>query len=56
MDQELIEKIEQLVSYYHHHSIEKFVKGREERLQNFVIDDFTGLLSALEQWLENKED
>lgn len=47
------EAIEQLISYYKAHSMEKFVKGDDERLQNFVIDDFTKLLALLEKELEN---
>lgn len=49
MSNEAKEEIEQLISYYRVHSIEKFVKGDEERLQNFVIDDFTKLLALLEK-------
>lgn len=51
MSDEAKEEIEQLISYYNAHSIEKFVKGDEERLQNFVIDDFTKLLALLEKEL-----
>ena len=43
------EAITQLISYYNHHSIEQFVKGDDERLQNFVIEDFTKLLKLLEK-------
>lgn len=51
MSDELKERIEQLISYYRAHSMEDFVKGDEERLQNFVIDDFKHLLKALEKEL-----
>lgn len=49
MSDELKEMTENLISYYHTHSMENFVKGKDERLQNFVIDDFTKLLTALEK-------
>lgn len=52
MTNETKEAIEQMISYYRAHTVEKFVKG-EERLQNFVIDDFTKLLAMLEKELEN---
>lgn len=52
MSDELKERVENLISYYRAHSMEKFVKGDEERLQNFVIDDFSHLLTALEKELE----
>lgn len=47
MSAENQETIENMISYYRAHSIEKFVKG-DERLQNFVIDDFSKLLELLE--------
>lgn len=53
MSDELKERIENLASYYQHCSMEKMVKGKDERLQNFVIDDFTQLLKNLEKELEN---
>lgn len=51
MSAELKERIENLISYYRAHSMEAFVKGDEERLKNFVTDDFTHLLTALEKEL-----
>lgn len=51
MSDELKERIEQLVSYYNHHSMEAFVDGDEPRLKHFVTDDFTHLLKALEKEL-----
>jgi hypothetical protein len=53
MNPETKEAIDNMISYYRAHSIEKFVKGDEERLQNFVIEDFTKLLALLEKELEN---
>ena len=51
MSDELKERIEQLISYYDNHSMEKFVEGDEMRLRHFVTDDFTHLLKALEKEL-----
>lgn len=51
MSNELKERIEQLISYYNAHSMTDFVNGTEERLKNFVVDDFTHLLTALEKEL-----
>lgn len=46
------EMIEDLISYYDNHRIENFVYGKEDRLRNFVIDDFTELLKILKQEME----
>lgn len=51
MSDELKERIEQLLSYYRAHSMVGFVNGEEQRLRNFVTDDFTHLLTALEKEL-----
>lgn len=48
------ELIEQLTSYYEAHPIENFVKGSDERLQNFVVDDFSGLLVQLNKELQDE--
>ena len=53
MSNELKELIEMRVSYYNHHSPEAMIKSGDERLQNFVIDDFRELLSKLENELNN---
>lgn len=52
MSNELKEKISNLVSYYNYHSIDKFVNGNDERLKQFVVDDFTELLELLSKELE----
>jgi hypothetical protein len=49
MNNELKEKIEQLVSYYNYHSMNDFVNGTDDRLRGFVVDDFTNLLKELEK-------
>lgn len=46
MSTETKETIQNLIYYYDHHSIEEFVKG-ENRLQSFVIEDFTKLLDLV---------
>ena len=51
MSQELKERIENLINYYNQHSMADMVNGSEERLKNFVIDDFTHLLAKLEKEL-----
>lgn len=48
MSNELKEHIEQLISYYNYHTIEKMVKTRPA----FVVDDFTKLLESLEKELK----
>lgn len=52
MSNELKERIENLISYYRQHSMTEFVHGDDERLKNFVTDDFTSLLKALEEELQ----
>lgn len=47
MNNELKEKIEQLVSYYNHHDMYNMVDS--ERLRGFVVDDFTNLLNELKK-------
>lgn len=54
MSDELKEKVEQLISYYDHHSMSDFVHGNDERLKNFVIDDFNGLLNDLSNELNEQ--
>ena len=51
MSNELKERIENLISYYKAHSMVKFANGDEERLKNFVTDDFSHLFTALEKEL-----
>lgn len=48
---ELKEHIEKLISYYGYHSVDQFVNGSNPQLKNFVVDDFTKLLTALEEEL-----
>lgn len=47
MNNELKEKIEQLVSYYKHHDMYKMID--DDNLRGFVVDDFTNLLKELEK-------
>jgi hypothetical protein len=47
MDEKTKDAIQNLIYYYDHHGIEKIVRGDEERLKGFVIDDFTKLLDLL---------
>ena len=49
MKQETKDEVERLISYYNQHSIDKFVNGDNERLRNFVVEDFERLLEVLEQ-------
>jgi hypothetical protein len=51
MTNELKEQVEQLISYYNALSMVKMVNGNDDRLRNFVTDDFTHLLTALEKEL-----
>ncbi len=51
MSQELKERIENLISYYEQHDMEKMVNGEDQRLRNFVTDDFKHLLAKLEKEL-----
>lgn len=55
MNNELKEKIEQLVSYYNYHSINAFVNSTDDRLRGFVADDFTNLLNELAKELCNEK-
>ena len=55
MNNELKEKIEQLVSYYNYHSMNDFVNGTDDRLRGFVVDDFTNLLKELAKELCNEK-
>lgn len=52
MSNELKELIEQQISYYRQHSIQEFVHGSDQRLRNFVVDDYTKLLAELEKELQ----
>ena len=52
MSNELKEQIENLISYYKNQSMEDIVAGDDERLRNFIADDFTKLLTALEKELK----
>jgi hypothetical protein len=47
MNEDTKEVIQNLIYYYDHHGIDKFVRGEEDRLKGFVIDDFTKLLDLL---------
>ncbi len=47
MSDELKERIQQLISYYDHHTIEAIL----EKHPGFVVDDFSHLLKALEKEL-----
>lgn len=47
MSNELKERIENLISYYEAHSMTDMVNGEDQRLKNFVTDDFSHLLKAL---------
>lgn len=49
MTQELKQEIIDMVNYYNHHKVENMAKTHTE----FVIDDFTKLLSKLEKELVN---
>jgi len=44
---ELKEMIQETISYYDNHRMSDFVHGNDERLKNFLVDDFTKLLEAL---------
>lgn len=47
MSDELKERIENLISYYDHHTIEAILKSKP----GFLVDDFRHLLKALEKEL-----
>lgn len=51
MNDQLKERIENMISYYKAHSMVDFVNGDDQRLRNFVTDDFTELLEELEKEL-----
>lgn len=48
MSKETKNLIEELVSYYSHHSMTEFMASENTRLKYFVTDDFTGLSKQLE--------